>query len=212
LDRADLQVVVWEAGDLELKQMLREGVDIHEENAKTLNCTRQEAKMWVHGTNYGGSPRTMAVNCGITVNRAEQMQLRWFEAHPGIKGWHTRVQSQLQARRFVENKYGYRRFYFDRVEGLLSEALAWIPQSTVAITINKIWLKIFNEIKEAQVLLQVHDSLAGQVPTGRATEVIRHIQSAAQTVVIPYEDPLVIPFQIKTSTKSWGDCHGEKLQ
>ncbi len=206
LDRADLQVVVWEAGDDELKEILRKGVDVHEENAKLLGCTRQEAKMWVHGTNYGGTPRTMAINCGLTVHSAEQMQARWFAAHPGILKWHERTKAQLLSRRYVENKYGYRRFYFDRVEGLLSEALAWIPQSTVALTINRIWLKIYQEIPEAQVLLQVHDSLAGQVPTGRAEEVISHIQRAASSIVIPYEDPLVIPFSIKTSTKSWGDC------
>jgi hypothetical protein len=56
LDRADLQVVVWEADDQELKAILREGVDVHAENAKTLGCPRQMAKMWVHGTNYGGTP------------------------------------------------------------------------------------------------------------------------------------------------------------
>jgi DNA polymerase I len=211
LDRADLQVVVWEAGDNDLKQMLKEGIDIHAENAKTLNCTRQEAKSWVHGTNYGGTPRTMAINCGLTVQRAEYMQDRWFEAHPGILEWHKRTKGYLLGRHYVENKYGYRRHYFDRPDAILPEALAWVPQSTVAITINKIWHKIYSEIKEAQVLLQVHDSLAGQFPTSRPG-LQQEIQRVARSVVVPYDDPLNIPFQIKTSTKSWGDCHVEELQ
>lgn len=206
LDRADLQVVVWEAGDAELKQMLLEGVDIHAENAKLLGITRQLAKSWVHGTNYGGGARTMAAACGISVHQAEHMRARWFSAHPGIHAWHQRVESDLRTRRYVSNRWGNRRYYFDRVEGLLPEALAWIPQSTVALVINRIWLKIYQELKEVQVLLQVHDSLAGQFPTHLADWCKRSILDLARGVVIPYEDPLNIPLGIKTSTESWGDC------
>ncbi len=205
LDRADLQVVVWEADDTELKEMLRAGVDIHSENAKVLRCGRQTAKMWVHGTNYGGSPRTMAANCGLTVHEAEKMQARWFQAHPGIKRWHERTENQLKSRRYVENAYGYRRFYFDRVDALLPEALAWIPQSTVGITINKIWHNIYHNYKDIMVLLQVHDSLAGQFLTRLKEKCIASLQEASK-VVIPYRDPLIIPTGIKTSELSWGHC------
>lgn len=206
LDRADLQVVVWEADDKELKQMLREGVDIHEENAKVLGVVRQEAKVWVHGTNYGGTPRTMAANCGFTVHQAEKMQARWFEAHPGIKSWHQRTEAQLRSRRYVENKFGFRRFYFDRIEGLLSEGLAWIPQSTVAIYINKIWRRMYTEMPYVQILLQVHDSLAGQFKTSNIEDVLSRMQSTARAIIIPYDDPLIIPVSLKTSPISWGDC------
>lgn len=210
LDRADLQVVAWESGEAEFKQMLREGVDMHTENAKALGITRQLAKSWVHGTNYGGGPRTMAKNCGLTVHVADQMRKRWFAIHPGIYAWHQRTEHMLKTKRYVENKFGYRRYYFDRVEGLLPEALAWVPQSTVACVINRAWLNIFNTLGgrgngEVEILLQVHDSLAGQIPTAKASELIPLIKSAAE-VTIPYDDPLVIPTGIKASAKSWGDC------
>lgn len=220
LDRADLQVVVWEAEDDGLKAALREGVDIHCLNAKTLfnlsapvgeikarhPAQRQLAKSWVHGTDYGGGPRTMAAACGITVHQAERMQARWFEAHPGIKRWHERVAGDLARTRTVWNKFGYRRFYFDRVDEVLPEALAWIPQSTVAITINSIWLRFDEELpNDCQVLLQVHDSLAGQVRFDRATETLARMRELS-AIEIPYPDPLVIPVGIKTSQMSWGDC------
>jgi DNA polymerase I-like protein with 3'-5' exonuclease and polymerase domains/uracil-DNA glycosylase len=237
LDRADLQVVVWEADDLQLKEYLRLGVDMHLVNAYTMfdklpdvsllierhtkdaPCTcpgrcywefrlrraveRQLMKSWVHGTNYGGQPRTMAVNCGLSVKDATNMQESWFRAHPGIPTWHKRTEVQLHSKRFVENKYGYRRYYFERLEGLLPEALAWQPQSTVAITINKIWHRIYTNLPDVQVLLQVHDSLAGQFPRGFATS--RIINEASQ-VAIPYPEPLTIPVGLKTSPVSWGDC------
>jgi DNA polymerase-1 len=205
LDRADLQVVVWEADDTDLKQMLREGVDIHAQNAKDLNISRQLAKSWVHGTNYGGSPRTMAINCGITVREAEKMRARWFAVHPGIERWHRRVEVQLHSKHYVENRFGYRRHYFDRVEGLLPEALAWIPQSTVACVINRAWLQIYNELPDVQVLLQVHDSLAGQFPKQLESRILPRMRELA-CISIPYPDPLIIPVGIKTSPFSWGDC------
>lgn len=220
LDRADLQVVVWEADDAELKAALRSGVDLHNLNAQVLfglRCSvdevkthfpaqRRLAKAWVHGTNYGGGPRTMAAVCGITVHEAERMQARWFSAHPGIKAWHDRTLADLARSRSVRNRFGYRRFYFDRLEGLLPEALAWVPQSTVANVINKCWIR-FNEALRGrcEVLLQVHDSLAGQIKFEGAGETLAEMKRLAE-VTIPYPEPLVIPVGIKTSQVSWGDC------
>lgn len=214
LDRADLQVVVWEADDAELKQMLREGVDLHKENAKVLfNLTsvsqvtkaqREFAKSFVHGTNYGGSARTMAIATGSTIHQAERAQHLWFSAHPGIKEWHRRTEAALQTTRSVTNRFGYRCVFFDRVEGLLPEALAWIPQSTVACSINRSMAQIVDTFtpEEVEVLLQVHDSTAGQADFSIPPEAI----VKAALVTIPYADPLTIPLSIKTSTESWGAC------
>jgi DNA polymerase-1 len=204
LDRADLQVVVWEADDDELKQMLREGVDLHTENAKVLHCTRHQAKGFVHGTNYGGKPKTMAKVAGTTTHIADQMQKRWFAAHPGIKRWHDRTERQLFERRYVENAFGFRRFYFDRIESILPEALAWIPQSTVAIVTNKGIINLHRNLPIVQVLLQVHDSTVFQYEKRYDPHLRPKIRDQL-TVVVPYEDPLVIPVGLKLSDKSWGD-------
>lgn len=219
LDRADLQVVVWEADDEELRDALRQGVDLHSLNAKTLFGLsaplgeiktkhfdkRQLAKAWVHGTNYGGGPRTMAITCGITIREAEALQKRWFQAHPGIKSWHQRTEATLMRHRHVENKFGYRYTFFDRVEGALPQALAWTPQSTVARVINQAWDQILTRVPGVQILIQVHDSLVGQFPIGQEEVIIPQILEAAK-VTIPYDKPLVIPAGIATSTVSWGHC------
>lgn len=216
LDRADLMVVIWEADDEGLRQAVAEGVDLHTYNASALfgipeahiqYHQRQAAKMFVHGTDYGGSARTMAINCGLTVHQSEIMQRRWFAAHPGIKEWHRRTEAQLQATREVRNAFGFRRRYFDRIEAILPEALAWQPQSVVAIVINKGWKRLAETVPECQVLLQVHDSLAGQFPTHLARPVMRKMKKALE-IEIPYPRPLVIGVGISTSTKSWGDVQG----
>lgn len=207
LDRADAQVVAWEADDEELKQAFREGVDIHSENAKVLGCSRTMAKQAVHATNYGVGPRTMASILGITVREAEMFRKRWFEAHPKIKEWHYRVEMQLNKTRMVRNKFGYRKVFFGRLEGSLPEAIAWIPQSTVACVINRALVKIAEALSEddVQILLQVHDSLVLQVREDKVDELLPRIKKLAE-IVVPYDDPLIIPVSFKVSKGGWGSA------
>lgn len=230
LERADLFVVCWEAEDEQLKCAMRLGVDIHLLNAFVITgrepppmeelveshsryadhrgpmkLIREFAKVFCHGTNYGGGAPTMARNTGRTVRETERAQKIWFGAHPGIPRWHDRVIAQVKSRRYVENKFGYRWYIFDRIDSIIPEAIAWLPQSTVSNVINKIWQRIDTELPEVQVLLQVHDSLPGQFPTRLKAELLPKIRECAR-IVVPYDDPLVIPVSIKTSEKSWGHC------
>ena len=71
--------------------------------------------------------------------------------------------------------------------------------------INKAWLNFSANIPEVQVLLQVHDSLAGQFPTFMRDTLLPKMAEQSK-ILIPYADPLIIPTGIKTSTVSWGDC------
>lgn len=146
----------------------------------------------------------MAAHTGRTVADIDRAQKLWFGAHPGIKTWHDRVEDQIKRFRFVENRFGYRWYIFDRLDAILPEAIAWIPQSTVSIVINRIWMNIYEQLPEVEVLLQVHDSLCGQFLTSQKETLLPKIKNAGR-VTIPYEDPLVIPFGLKTSEVSWGE-------
>lgn len=168
--------------------------------------TRRAGKISVTGnTNYGGGARTMAITCGISVNESEQAQKNWFDAHPGIHDWHKRTRHMIDTCGFVENRFGNRRYFFDRTEALLPEALAWVPQSTVALVINRAWERIDIALPEVQILLQTHDSLSGQVPAHRQAELAPKILELSK-IVIPYPKPLVIPASANWSANSWGDC------
>jgi hypothetical protein len=102
--------------------------------------------------------------------------------------------------------FGYRRYYFDRIdEATCREAIAWVPQSTVALYINRIWMNVYERYPHIWILLQVHDSLVGQFPQHRRAECLAQLEEASQ-IVLPYDDPLIIPSGTKTSTTSWGDC------
>jgi uracil-DNA glycosylase family 4 len=242
---ADAQVVAWEAGDEKLKAAFRAGLKIHVVNSKDLHgplagpdgkrepyYTR--TKSGVHAFNYGARPGTVAKTLNLPVWEAEKFQRRWFEIHPEIKEWHRKVDSQLQATRSVTNKFGFRRIYFDRIEEILPEALAWVPQSTVAIIVNRAFINCAPSITGFQhsniplstlqrhthlrarlfslgfrIVNQVHDSLVFIYPSVREIEALSILRELIH-IIVPYDDPLVIPWGLKTSTVSWGDVEDRK--
>lgn len=212
---ADAQVVAWEANDEDLKAAFKAGLKVHAKNALDIFGPRQaghdgrneplysQSKQAVHGTNYGGSARAISFATGWTVHESELWQRKWFDLHPAIKDWHRRTESELYATRTVTNAFGYRRTFFDRVEGLLPQALAWKPQSTVALVTFKAAMRVRRELPWCDILLQVHDSLLLQYLRTRRHQ--RHLIRDALVVPIPYEDPLIIQWGLKSSLKSWGD-------
>lgn len=202
LVKADLHVVVWEADDDELREQLANGVNIYREATKIVDMPYTKAKSFIHGTNYGGSYRTMAISQKIPEAKAREAQAAWFARHPGIKAWHNRVMAKLEKTRSVQNAFGYRIIFFDRPQGILPEALAWIPQSTVACVINRAWMQIRRSVPEAQILLQVHDELVGQIHERYAHKLPMIYR--CMRVIVPYERPLVIPWEFKVG-QSWGE-------
>lgn len=204
LDRADAHIVAWEADDSTLKELFRRGVDIHSENAKVIGTSRQLAKTFVHGTNYGGSARTMADHCGITTAQAKRGQFLWFQAHPRIEAWHKQVMEQLMTTRQITTAFGRVRYYFDRINPQTrNEALAYLGQSPVADVINKGVRNVYVNLPWCQLLLQNHDSIVVQFPNDCIDERVEDIKEQLR-VPIPYDDPLTIPVGCKLSATSWG--------
>lgn len=234
LKGADAQVVAWEADDDDLKAAFRGGVDIHVKNAEDMwgtaftnlpeksharHVKRQECKHTVHGINYGCSARTTAMQRGWTVHEADRFHRRWLSIHPGISRWHDRIKSQLSRNRTITNAFGFRRVFFDRPDGCFTEALAWIPQSTVAINTYygafQLEDRYWPEHAEAGytpspgdfsgLILQTHDSINFQFRLGiNGTPTASEIAETLK-VKTPYPDPLYIPWDLKCSSRSWGE-------
>lgn len=212
LAQADAQVVAWEANDDKLKEIFHDPTrDLHSENCIDIfddlnDDLRYLAKRGVHATNYLATAFTLSRALGISLRDAKRFQARWFAAHPGIVEWHEIIEEQLFKDRTITNKFGAKIKFYDRIDTILTNAVAWIPQSTVGIVINKGILNVYNTIPEVQLLLQVHDSSAGQYPIGdESPEFLTRLRRCYE-IIIPYDDPLTIGVGISTSLKSWGDC------
>lgn len=185
-------------------------------------------KKGVHACNYGAEPPTLASRLRWKLSKAEEFQERWFYKHPEIRNWHLRTERCINglqcwrcfsytnghhvcpkcsasAGRTVGNRFGYRIVYFDHITDLRNKALAWEPQSTIAIVCNKGAIALADQCPWVRPLLQVHDSLVVEYPiqlSNRANE----IKAALHSTVIPFDHPLTIPWSYKASRKSWGDC------
>ncbi len=223
---ADAQVVAYEAEDTDLINAFAAGLDVHSKNAEDLwgkaftslagdkdngpkSKKRKECKQGVHATNYGGSARTLAKVLGWTVHESTEFQRRWFSIHPGIKtNFHGRIESSLRASRMVQNKFGYRRVYFDRIDSCFTEALAWVPQSTVAEVSFRGGIQLETVAPYVEMLLQVHDSLVFQVPQKYENDI--DVLRQGLRYAIPYPRPLTIQWGLARSRVSWGDCEAVK--
>lgn len=242
LTGADAQTVAWEAGDEDLKTVFKENkIKLHAHNALTMFKrfgvkTGYEQPYYdlcrsgVHLCNFLGGDDQLAYAMGIPVYEAREFREYWFSAHPLILDWHERIQDQLLTTRCVKSIWGYERFYFDRVEGILPEAIAWIAQSGTANITNraavnfKAWTLVLLGVAkpedfpkdvlarskqlyemDAVLLLQVHDELIFEYPQFYRSQVLA-ITKPLIHITVPYPDPLIIPWGLKTSTKSWGQC------
>jgi DNA polymerase I-like protein with 3'-5' exonuclease and polymerase domains/uracil-DNA glycosylase len=217
LDSADLRIVTWESDCPWMKDHFKNGrkpyIEVmreyyHNPNMDKKSHPREYAmfKSLCHGTNYLGTADGIAPRIGLLVHECERIQKWYFGLAPEIKKWQDDIKAQVTKRKFVQNVFGYRTYYFDRIEGtIFNQAVAWIPQSTVACLINRAYVAIDEQLPHVEVLLQVHDSLVGQFDTWRGDSALREIVQCSE-IPLPYAEPLVIPVGIATSAKSWGDC------
>lgn len=184
---------------------------------------RDCAKRAVHAGDYDTTARTLASAIAISVAEAE-VYLNWWcnEENPEIGQWKKRIRQTIWSRRMpvIHNAFGFRRMYTDRPDRLLGQALAWIAQSTVSLVIDHALVRIDADLCEGsnwgcQLLgvtssgdihesLQIHDSILLQAPAEVWPDVAEPILER-MAVEVPYDDPLVIPSEIKWSPNNWGE-------
>ena len=215
-DSADLRVVTGESGCRQMQAYFAAGakpyVEIAREYYHDPSITKKHTsyrymKALCHGTNYGGEPAGLSARVGLLVHDVERIQKWYFGMCPEIRDWQEDIKKQIVDRGWVENPYGYRLFNWDRPSRkLLNEALAWTPQSTVGIWINKIAVLLDAE-PWLELLLQVHDSLDGQYPSYMGDQAKGRIIELGNSVKIPCRTgTITVPTGLKTSQASWGEC------
>lgn len=242
---ADAQVLAYDADDPILKQIFRENRKLHVENGRMMYGAHMmgsdgkrepyytRVKTGCHATNYGAKAPKLSAALSITIHEADRFQRRWFEMHPWILEWQKVTLAKLQTAHQVVNRFGFRRQYFDRIESILPEALAWVPQSTVAINTDIAFANtekailldstiadraslpgrafVQRELARLgfEILLQVHDSLVFQFPTANQAAILPLLRRAL-TITVPYDDPLQIPWGLKLSRHDWGSAEEDK--
>jgi DNA polymerase I-like protein with 3'-5' exonuclease and polymerase domains len=215
LDSADLRIVTWESGCRGMKSLFREGQKpylvvareyYHDPSISKSHPAYHTFKKLCHGTNYLGKAPEIAGQCGLLVKEVERIQAWYFGMFPEIKSWQETFIKKCVRTATVSNAFGYRKKFFERIEGnVLNQMIAWVPQSTIGVLINKCYVSIDANLPLVHVLLQVHDSLTLEYPI-EGCEKNREAILRESRIEVPYPEPLLIPVGLKTSIKSWGDC------
>jgi len=134
---------------------------------------RQLAKKLGHGTNYYGTPRTMAKHTKVAVKTIDEFQSRYFRGFPCITGWHKWVAGKLKSEGQLTTLFGRRRMFFGRhnEDTTLRAAIAYSPQSMTGEEINTGIIRLFRAEK-VELIVQVHDNVVFQFPEEREEEII----------------------------------------
>jgi DNA polymerase I-like protein with 3'-5' exonuclease and polymerase domains len=223
---AEAMYVAWECGG-QFKEDFKNGVAIHVATMERFypdfyklkpkhEPQYTKCKNMAYGSIYVGSPRGIGSAAGIPAPLVESFQRYFFQRYPGIKEWHHRVETELYTKRTVTNHFGYRIYYFDRPEGLLPEAVNWLPQSSIG-TVCQRGAKLLRRefpflkvgVRKTILRLNVHDSNVFQVPFSKVDYLPKILDrlNKAEELAIPFPgDPLNLSWDMKASRKSWGDC------
>lgn len=159
---------------------------------------RQLAKKLGHGTNYYGTPRTMAKHAHVPTKIIEEFQSRYFTQFPTIKAWHNWTIQEIQTTGTLTTPFGRRRMFFGRGNDASTwrKAIAYCPQSMTGEQIDRGLLQIWRKFPQVQLLNQVHDSILFQVPFREAEHLIPEVLKTMQvTIELRGGRPFTVPLE-----------------
>ena len=167
---------------------------------------RDLAKRLGHGTNYLGTPRTMARHTKTQEDLIRDFQQRYFGAFPYIRRWHEHVRASLLTDGYITTLLGRKRWFFGRRndDTTVRAAVAFEPQSITADLIDRGLLSIWRA-NICQVLLQVHDSVLVQYPEDQEDTVLPRILSLIEQPIQVRDRAIIVPAEAKTGW-NWADA------
>ncbi|WP_340588631.1 DNA polymerase I [Erythrobacter alti] len=207
-----------------LKQAFANGEDIHARTATEMygevtRDTRAAAKTINFAILYGISRWGLAGRLGVEPDEAQAMIDTYFQRFPGIQKYIVRTLEQVRERGYSETLFG-RKTWFPRInsknqaerQGSERAAINAPIQGTSADIIKRAMTRMLPALEEAglpdvRMLLQVHDELVFELPTGdvdAASPVIERVMAEAALPAVKLDVPLGI--EIGTGP-SWDDAH-----
>ena len=207
-----------------LKDAFAKGEDIHARTATEMygevtRDTRAQAKTINFAILYGISRWGLAGRLGVEADEAQAMIDTYFQRFPGIQKYIVRTLEEVRERGYSETLFG-RKTWFPRInsknqaerQGSERAAINAPIQGTSADIIKRAMTRMLPALEAAglphvRMLLQVHDELVFELPTGdvdAASPVIERVMAEAALPAVTLDVPLGI--EIGTGP-SWDDAH-----
>lgn len=179
LSQAESRFVAYDSCEETLLGMLERKEDIHRyvaaeiygiPMAEVTHAQRQLGKKSGHGANYSMGVATFQDSClkemDLVLDRkmASNVLESYHRLFPGIRRWHTRIRSEVYAKRRLENPLGRVRYFYGRCDdNTYREAYAYRPQSSVPEYVNHLMLHLVDMRTEGTIdmwlHMQCHDSI-----------------------------------------------------
>ena len=220
----ELRILAHVAGIDSLKQVFRDGLDIHAMTASEMfdvpldemtSDIRRQAKAINFGVIYGISGFGLARNLRIPRTEAQGFIDRYFERFPGIKEYMDQTVAFAKEHNRVETLFG-RVIHTPEINakgptaGFAKRAAINAPiQGTAADIIRRAMIKMPSAIEHlpAKMLLQVHDELLFEVCEDAVDNLIQTAKDVMETAcnpVLKIDVPLIVDAGQGTN---WAEAH-----
>lgn len=174
---------------------LKQDREIAEQPFYRQHSYRHMAKVLGHGTNYRGTPFTMAKHTKLERSLIAEFQARYFMAFPAHQRWHMAVAAQLISQGYLVTLTGRRRWFFGRRDDdtTIREAVAYDPQGSVGDILNRGMLQVWR-LNICQLLMQIHDAILVQYPEDQEDVIVPQLIEAIKVPIpLAHGRTLIIP-------------------
>jgi DNA polymerase-1 len=207
----ELRLMAHLSGDPGFIEAFRQGGDIHRQTAALIfgvplaevtSDMRARAKTINFATIYGQGAFALSRQLGISQEDAKSFIARYFERFAGVRAFLDRQVQLARERGYVETLFKRRRYIpeiRDRNYNLRAYAERTAQnsplQGSAADLIKLAMVRVHRGLRDrglaSRMLLQVHDELVFEVPTGEVV-VMRDLVRTSMETVVKLEVPLVV--------------------
>jgi DNA polymerase-1 len=225
--QVELRIFAHMAGIEALKEAFAKGADIHRMTASEMfgippdkldDATRSRAKAINFGIIYGISAFGLANQLRIPREEAQAYIAAYFAKFPGIKDYMEKTKAFAKSHGYVETLFGRRchmREINSKVPGLRANAeraaINAPIQGTAADIIRRAMIRIHPMLAEkrlaARMLLQIHDELIFECPSGEAEKTCAAVKSVMERASEPAVALSVKLIVEAKAGASWADIH-----
>jgi DNA polymerase len=148
--------------------------------------------------------RVILVPTGITAAKAKDLRNLFFKSCPAILEYQEKVREMLHTTRTLVTPFNRRRIFLGRFnEEMYRIGYAFFPQSSCVDYLNRGMIRVDCRLP-GRLRLQVHDAMVLSVPETMVEEAKHVIVEELAVPVVIHGEPLVIPVELKMSSKNWG--------
>ena len=233
---AEARWCAWMADDRRRITAYENGVDLYkvfvallewddESRWEEVNKTLRNVigKVGILSGQYGVSWKTLQDNVnsnaditGIAINakKAKKMVDIWDNYFPETIRWHNEIREHVLTKGWIENPYGFRRYFFGRKDtnaakaAVVREAIAFGPQSANAMMLNKSLSELYeqHDPHKLRVLLQVHDEIVLDCLDEDYEDVVQIVKNTMEKEFVLDAGKMLIPAEIERCITSWSDA------